>query len=108
MTRSTLFPMTVAMPLSLAALSLAACAGPPKPGTGGVLPAQEMQCNADAAKAAIGQTSSDAVVEQARIAAGAKTTRVLRPNQPTTLDFRHDRLNVRLDDTGVVKSLDCG
>lgn len=108
MTRSDLFPITAAITLSMAALSLAACANPPKIQTGGVLPPQQMRCDADAAKAAIGQPSSDAVVEQARIAAGAKSTRVLRPNQPATMDFRDDRLNVRLDDVGVVKSLDCG
>lgn len=103
MTRSELLSITAAT-----TLSLAACASTPKVQTGGVLPAQQMQCNADAAKAAIGQHPSDAVVEQARISAGANTTRVLRPNQPATMDFRGDRLNVRLDDAGVVKSLDCG
>lgn len=90
------------------ALSLAACASQPKPETGSVLPPQQMQCNAEAASAAIGQSSSDVVVEKARTDSGAKTTRVLKPGQPATLDFRHDRLNIRLDDKGVVKSLDCG
>lgn len=101
--RSSVLPITVAL-----SLSLAACASEPKPQTGGALPPTRMQCNADVAKAAIGQQPDDAVVEQARIDAGAKTTRVLRPDQPATLDFRGDRLNIRLDDDGVVQSLDCG
>lgn len=108
MTRSDLLSITAAITLSLAALSLAACANPPEGQTGGVLPPQQMQCDADASTAAIGRPHSDAVVEQARIAAGAKTTRVLHPDQPAAMDFRHDRLNVRLDDAGVMKSLDCG
>lgn len=108
MPRSDLLPATAAITLSLAALSLAACANPPKVQDGGVLPPQQMQCDADAARDAIGKPPGDAVVEQARIAAGAKTTRVLRPDQSATLDFRGDRLNLRLDDAGVVKSLDCG
>ncbi len=101
--RSALLPMT-----AVVVLSLAACASKPKPETGGALPPTRMQCAADAANAAIGQPPSAAVVEQAQTDAGARTTRVLRPGQPATLDFRGDRLNIRLGDDGVVKSLDCG
>lgn len=90
------------------ALSVAGCASQPKPETGGALAPMEMQCDTDAAKAAIGQRPSDGVVEQARIDAGAKSTRVLRSDQAATLDFRGDRLNIRLADDGMVKSLDCG
>ncbi len=94
--------------------SLAACASGPAP-TPAPAPAPDgtpspagMQCHADAAGAAIGQQPSAAVVARARTDAGARTTRVLHPGQPATMDFRQDRLNIRLDDDGVVKSLDCG
>lgn len=38
----------------------------------------------------------------------ARTARVLAPGQPMTMDYRADRINVMLDDDGVVTRLTCG
>jgi hypothetical protein len=71
-------------------------------------PAMADSCNADAAKGVVGQKASEDIVEQARVASGAKTTRVIRPNQAVTMDYRGDRLNVNLAADDVIASVTCG
>lgn len=67
------------------------------------------QCNADAAQSFVGQQAGDDVVAQARAAAGADgAVRVIKPGQPVTMDFRADRLNVEVDDQGVIVRIHCG
>ena len=41
-------------------------------------------------------------------AANARTARILRPDDAATMDYREDRLNIMLDDTGQVTGLRCG
>ena len=65
-------------------------------------------CNAAPAQSAIGQQSTGAVIEKARVASGAAMARVLRPNQPTTLEFNHERLNVVVDAAGRITAVRCG
>lgn len=73
------------------------------------MPAQQMTCNADAAKpGAIGQAATDAVVEQARNDAGAKMARVLKPGQMVTMEFMDGRLNIDVDDSNVITNVRCG
>ncbi len=40
--------------------------------------------------------------------ANARTARVLRPDDAATMDFREDRLNIRLSEDGKIDALDCG
>ncbi|TDK23834.1 Elastase inhibitor AFLEI Flags: Precursor [Luteimonas aestuarii] len=65
-------------------------------------------CNADAVQSLVGQASSDAVTEQARIDSGAASVRVLSPGDAATMDYREDRLNIMLDADGVIESVRCG
>lgn len=65
-------------------------------------------CNAAPAQSTIGQQSTGAVIEKARVASGAAMARVLRPNQPTTLEFNHERLNVVVDAAGRITAVRCG
>ena len=65
-------------------------------------------CNAAAAQSAMGQQSTGAVIEKARVASGAAMARVRRPNQPTTLEFNHERLNVGVDAAGRITAVRCG
>lgn len=97
-------------PLSflLMPLALAACAQPPARDTGGTQPAEPMACRAEAAQSAVGQSPTDAVVQQAQRDAGAASVRVIRPEQPITRDFRRDRLNVHLAADGRIERLRCG
>lgn len=65
-------------------------------------------CNAGPAQSAIGKQSTAAVIERARISSGAAMARVLHPNQPTTLEFNHERLNLVVDGTGRITAVRCG
>lgn len=65
-------------------------------------------CNAAPAQGFIGQSGTASVIEKARVASGAAMARVLRPNQPTTLEFNHERLNLVLDDKGRIAAVRCG
>ncbi len=87
------------------AVVLAACATPmPQPVEGGAAGA----CDAAKAQFAVGQTFSQALGEQARKAASARTLRDYGPGQPVTMDYRPDRLNIERDANGAVKSVSCG
>lgn len=65
-------------------------------------------CDAAPAQGAIGQSATAKVMEKARIASGAAMARVLRPNQATTMEFNHERLNLILDDKGRIAAVRCG
>lgn len=65
-------------------------------------------CDHTKAQWAIGQAASDALLERARVAAGARVARFLRPNEPVTLEYLGSRLNLGLDERGVVRAVVCG
>lgn len=65
-------------------------------------------CNADAVQSLVGQASSEASTEQARMDSGAASVRVLSPGDAATMDYREDRLNIMLDADGVIESVRCG
>lgn len=70
--------------------------------------ANDASCNADAAQAWVGKPASDENVAAVRDAAGARSTRVISPGQPVTMDFRGDRLNVEVDAARMIVRLSCG
>lgn len=65
-------------------------------------------CAAAAAQGAIGKSAGPRVVEQARVAAGARMARVLHPGQIVTKEFNGERLNLEVDARGVVVAVRCG
>jgi len=65
-------------------------------------------CDAERARFAIGEPAGDALLERARVAAGASTARVLRPNEPITTELNPSRLNLGLGDRDVVQAVHCG
>lgn len=89
----------------LPVLLLGACASQP---ASPPADAEAVACNADAAKALIGQRGDAATVEAARKAAGAASVRALKPTDAATMDYRHDRLNVLLDEAGSIARFSCG
>jgi type IV pilus biogenesis protein CpaD/CtpE len=80
---------------------------PVDPGATDIPPAMGA-CNADAVQSLVGQPSSDALTEQARVDSGAASVRVLSPGDAATMDYREDRLNIDLDDNNVIQALRCG
>lgn len=123
-----------ALPLAaLAALALSACAGPdagspsdpPAASTPSTSPPPESampddpatpppadglaeSCDAEAARRFVGQAATEAVVEQARAAAGARSARTLKPGQVVTMEYRAGRLNLDVDADGVITDVRCG
>lgn len=94
---------------SLALLGMSACATPSAPTMAGPSPAQAMGCDADAARpAAMGRVASADAVERARIDAGARIARVLRPGQMVTMEYMEGRLNIDVDAGNAIINLRCG
>lgn len=86
-------------------LGLAACASSAQVGDdvagGGT-------CNAQPAQSYIGKPASDANVQAAFKASGAKAMRSIKPGQAVTMDYREDRLNVYQDANGDIERISCG
>ena len=106
----------------LAAIACSACAQTPTPEASQPAPTPaptpapaqapgridpKAYCEASKAAAAIGQSPSAEVVEQARVQAGAKIVRTLRHDQPITKEYRIGRLNLVLDAGGKIASVNC-
>lgn len=56
----------------------------------------------------VGREATSAVATELRRASGARTIRWVRPGTMVTMDFREDRLTVRLDDRNRVIRASCG
>jgi hypothetical protein len=89
----------------IAALALTACTPPPQstpppPGAGA--------CDAAPAQGLIGRQSSPELAREAQRLTGARVWRWLRPGQIVTMEFRADRLNIRLDSGDKVEGITCG
>lgn len=66
------------------------------------------RCDAAAAQFVVGKPASAALLEQARVKAGAQTARVLGPNDMVTLEYRSDRLNLNTDQAATINRVNCG
>ena len=78
------------------------------PASTAALPPVVELCDENDVKDFVGKQATDDVVEQARVASSAKTTRVIKLGMPVTMDYRGDRLNVNTDADGKIESLSCG
>ena len=83
---------------------------PPSPNPPGPPPSLPVSDRCDYTKVhgAIGQPASSDLLERARVAAGAKSARFLRPNDIVTREYLASRLNVLLDTNHIVRSMYCG
>lgn len=68
----------------------------------------EPRCRAAGAQAELGKIVDDKVADDARYAAGAMRTRIIRPGQAVTMDADPQRLNIEVDETGRIRRLRCG
>ena len=88
----------------IAVLSLASCASQPATDT----VASGGTCNAEPAQSHVGKPATDANVQAAFKASGAKTLRALTPGQAMTMDYREDRVNIVQDASGNIERISCG
>ena len=96
--------MSYRIALLPALLTLAACASQPQDkavASGGT-------CNAETAQSHVGKPASDANMQAAFKASGAKTLRALTPGQAMTMDYREDRVNIVQDASGNIERISCG
>ena len=103
----------ISLSLALAGLLLAGCSSTDTPETpAAAAPVAEASlsgtCNSAAVAALVGKNADTALVEQAKRQSGAEMARVLRPHQPITMDYNSRRLNIDVDELGVVKQFSCG
>ncbi|WP_140909608.1 I78 family peptidase inhibitor [Cognatiluteimonas lumbrici] len=86
-------------------LGVAACASqmPPPPN----VPIQT-QCVAGAGAWAVGRAPTDEVVEQVRVDTRSNTVRVIHPGQAVTMDYRGDRVNIKVNERNAIVGVSCG
>ena len=92
--------------IPLAALALAGCATP-KPAFGPTGDAAG-PCELARLPALAGRPGSAVLAADAMALSGAKAIRWVRPGEAVTMDYREDRLNIRLGHDGRVKGFSCG
>jgi hypothetical protein len=96
--------------LPLLALATAACIPPGEPQAPPAPPpaAEAGKCDAAPVQGYVGSHASGPVVEKIVAESGARSARVIRPGMAVTMDYREDRVNVRVDDEGRIASIACG
>lgn len=77
-----------------------------QPGT--VPPPPPMQCDAEDARWSLGEHATERVAERARMASGARSVRVVRPDEAYTMEYDANRLNLEVDDGDVIRDVRCG
>ena len=80
----------------------------PPPNGAADAPPPAPTCDATQVQGLVGQVLEDATAEQARVDAGAKTVRVLEPDQMVTMEFDGERLNIEVDATKKIVAVRCG
>ncbi|MBO0662333.1 hypothetical protein LQ948_06410 [Jiella sp. MQZ9-1] len=65
-------------------------------------------CNASAATFLVGQLGTSVAIDRAQQATGAKTVRILYPNQPITQEFIPGRLDLVTDEQNRITTVRCG
>jgi hypothetical protein len=100
--RQQLSRLVMALPLFLVACShmVGSSRPEPSPMTG--------PCKAEPAQFAVGRNADAALENEARMRSGARTARVLKPNQAVTMEFNAERLNLTVDQAGRVTRVNCG
>lgn len=87
-------------------LGLAACsATTPAPEA---LPQQQAVCNAEKVQSFVGQTATADLGAEAMRLSGSRTIRWIQGNQPVTMDYRQDRLNIGMSTKNVIERISCG
>jgi hypothetical protein len=89
--------------LAAAALLASGCATTAPQGEAGA-----GKCDSAKAQALVGRSRSAGTGAEALRLSGAKSLRWIAPGTMVTMDYREDRLNLRVDAAGKVVKVDCG
>ena len=97
------------LPLSalLAGALLAGCASSPQQDSAGAAEG-DGRCNAEPVQHLLEERITTDLAERARIESGAAQLRDTHPNQPVTMDYNPQRLNIDIDDDDIIIRLSCG
>jgi hypothetical protein len=101
----------LALGTALAVLALLAAGCSNMGGSGGRAsqPPRPLQvCNAQAAQSFVGKSNTAATLEAARRKSGSYVARVLGENQPATMEYNQERLNLIVNSTGQITAARCG
>ena len=66
------------------------------------------RCRAESVRDLVGRAATQELGAEALRRSGARTLRWIRPGDVVTMDYREDRLNVRLDTRNNVETFTCG
>ena len=66
------------------------------------------RCDASPAQGLVGQQATAELGARALELTGARTIRWIQPGQAVTMDYRADRLNIKLDAQSRVEGITCG
>ena len=91
----------------LAGALLAGCASSPQQDSAGAAKG-DGRCNAEPVQYLLEERITTDLAERARIESGAAQLRVTHPNQPVTMDYNPQRLNIDIDDDDIIIRLSCG
>lgn len=69
---------------------------------------QDGPCDAGDANALVGQAATSQLGSEALQLTGARTIRWIQPGAAVTMDYRPDRLNIKLDEANRVTEFSCG
>ena len=94
--------------LAASSFLMSACSSTPATGQAPDPAPVAGRCNAAPAQFAVSRNADATLENEARTRAGAKTVRVLKPNQIVTMEFNAERLNLSVDDAGRVTRVACG
>ena len=96
-------PFIAALPMLIAACATV---------SSGENPPQEVgangACTTEGLQELAGQPATSELGAEAMRRSGARALRWIRPGDAVTMDYRQDRLNVRLDAENRVEGFDCG
>lgn len=70
-------------------------------------PAEAKGCGTEQLGGYVGQPASEEVLARIRQWRGDNPIRVLKPGSAMTMDYRPERLNIFLDDAGIIKEFKC-
>ena len=85
------------------AAGVAACAPAPTR-----LPPPVQQCVTEPARWAIGQAATADVVERIRVDTGSAEVRVIHPGDVITMDYKSQRVNVKVNERNAIIGITCG